>query len=91
MLARENDRSLGVRGGLKSFDAAFVNLLGFFDRFELVLEAHADGTDVSLDPDERWSIAGVTEDFDEFFAVFLGIIAAFDDERGAGFGDFGNK
>ena len=50
MLAREYDWGFGVGRGFKGLDAAFVDLFGFFDRFELVLEAHTNGADIGLNP-----------------------------------------
>lgn len=88
MLTRQNDWSFGVGWTFESLDAVLVDGFGLFDRLELVLEAHANRADVGLNPDQSRGVAGSPEDFAELAAVFLSIVAAFDDEGGASLSHF---
>lgn len=57
MLTGEDDRSFGVGRALEGLDTAFVDSLSLLDGLKLVLEAHANGADVGLHPDESRSVA----------------------------------
>lgn len=91
VLAGEDDRGFGVGWSFKSFDPAVVGDLCLLDGFQLILQAGADSADVGLDPDQSRGVAGGAENLGELAAVFLGVVAAFEDESRAGLRNFGDE
>lgn len=91
VLAGEDDRGFGVGRGFESFNPAVVGDFGLLNGFQLILQTGTDGADVGLDPDQSRGVASGAENLGELAAVFLGVVAAFEDESRAGLCNFGDE
>jgi len=90
VFAREYNGLLGLFGGLELVQALLEVYPGFFDGLHVGFEALFDDVDVGLDPKEDGAVAGGVEQFADFFALFVSVEAAFDEEVLLTFGDLGD-